>query len=596
MYNKKLLSKAICISAVCVLFASNTSFAADDDKIKEAKVSTNVEVAEDYSIDKFYRILEEKTDIIFSGNRDPFAGKEYLDELKTIADKNKDNKDLQRDYHKNNAFYNRDYENRFDTIDQLKIAERYLNNDIEEQLHVYDQLAKSYTEVWDFNNAYKEYKKIDTLMKNNKKTIAPEHIVVDAASRMYFYLGTGDLDKMYNYYKKGRNVLDSLEEKDLRLELELNGPIIQYYSARYDTKNVKKSLDYYLWLANETEDKKVEEFTLKEYINLYTLCKDPQNTKKTLKKLAKKINKAYDGNSVERMLLDINYADTYYFISQEHEEAKRYALNTENHTKKTEENLKEAEKYARKAVESTAKYKNISPTIYAYSLQKLATIIAKQNKSEEAKNIMSEAIEYHKIASRDISYYLFRGYLAEAIAYHDLKQYDEAIKKYIKLEKEINKKFKKPSFEHIELYKNLSDSYSKINNEKEAIKYIDKAIKICTSIFGEKSIKTLDLYKTRIERYENLSLQKIAVKEAKELIYKIKEYGMDNTLDIEFRCYTIIAKDALAKNQLDTALENAHKALETSFTKINKDEANKLIAEIYARQGETLKALKYKIK
>ena len=55
MYNKRLLSKAICISAVCVLLASNISFA--DTAVKEEQISTNIEIENKYTAEKFYELL-----------------------------------------------------------------------------------------------------------------------------------------------------------------------------------------------------------------------------------------------------------------------------------------------------------------------------------------------------------------------------------------------------------------------------------------------------------------------------------------------------------------------------------------------------------
>ncbi len=597
MYNKKLLSKAICISAVCVLLASNLSYAENEStSSKEAKVTTNVEISDEYSAEEFFKLLDPK--VLYAGEKDPIAAKERIDKLKTILDKNPENRTMLIEYYENNAYYNRTYENRFATIDNLKFVEKNLKNsdNIELQLQIYDQIARSYTEVWDYDNAEKTYKKASAVMQKNKDLLKPYQIIDNYVSRIYFYLGKGDIKEAFALYKAGKNFLDNLDQKDLELELKMNEPVIQYYVKTYDTKNIKEALDYHMSLANDTGNENIKEFTLREYLNYYKMNLDIDGTKKAIKKLRKKTKSIHNENSIENIYSDIENADVYYYISQEYEEAKKYALEPDKYTDEIEKNRKKAEEYAQKAVNTAEQFKDISPTVYAYSLQKLATAYAKQNKLEESEKTMAEAIAQHKKASRELSYFLFEGYFAEANAHRYLKQYDKAIEKYKKLEKKLDRKFKTPSLEHTAIYYNMAEAYSEINKEAEAIKYIDKQIEITTAILGANSIRTLGAHRVKSELYKNLGKTDLAVKEAKELLYKIKEYGIVDTYDLEFRSYMLIAKDAFDKDKLDDAFANATKALETSYSKTSKEEANNLIAEIYKKQGKTLKALKYKIK
>ena len=326
------------------------------------------------------------------------------------------------------------------------------------------------------------------------------------------------------------------------------------------------------------------------------MIKDTKEIKKNLKHI-KKLNKGlYTKDSIEHIYVNIEHADSYIRIATMYEDDKGYAPEPNKYKELVVKNAQKAEKYAQEAVASAEQYKDIAPTIYALALQKVATATAKQGKTEETEKTMAKAIEYFKKADKALSYYLFEGRLASGIAYKDLEQYDKAIKEFNLLEKDLNKALKDPFLEHMSLYDHIAETYSKMNKEKEAIKYIDKEIQVSTNKFGADSIRTIDVYKTKVELYENLGLQEKAVKEAKELIFKIKEAGIAPTYDIEFECYFLLAKDYLAKGKLDDALANASKALKTAYTESNKDEANKLISKIYKQQGETLKSLKYKLK
>lgn len=575
MYNKKLLSKAICTSAACVLLASNASF------------------ADNASVDDFYRMLENNP--IFTGAKNPIEDKTFLEDLKIISEQHKKNNEVQNLYFEISALYNREYENRYDTVNEFKLAEKFEGNDINEKIRLYDQLARSYTEVWDFNNAYLAYKNVHKIMDKNKEKLTTDQIINDYVSRMYFHLGKGELEKAFSLYKEGKNVLDNADEKITNLEINLNEPLIQYYFATYDMKNVKDALEYHLKLAHDVNDLKLKDFTVKQYLNYFRTIKDTKSTKKALKVLGT-LNKTYDKDSIEQIYVNIDYADSYLAFAQMYEDDVKYAPETDKYKELVVKNAQKAEKYAQEAVASAEQYKDVAPTIYALALQKTAKAAAKQGKAKEAEETMAKAIEYFKKANRALSYYLFWGRLDSGLAYKDLGQYNKAITEFNLLEKNLNKVLKNPFLEHMNLYGHMAETYSKMNKEKEAIKYIDKEIQVSTAKFGADSIRTIDVYKTKVELYENLGLQEKAVKEAKELLFKIKEAGIAPTYDIEFECYFLLAKDYLAKGKLDDALANASKALKTAYTESNKDEANKLISKIYKQQGETLKSLKYKLK
>ena len=591
MYNKRLLSKAICISAVCVLLASNISFA--DTAVKEGQISTNIEIENKYTAEKFYEAL--KPENIYAGQKDPFKGKDCLDELKAIADKNQDDKNMQLQYYEHKAYYNREYENRYDTLNELKVANKYLGNDIGDALHFYDQLARSYAEVWDFDNADLAYKNVRKIMNQNKNLLETHQIINDYVSRMYFHLGKGELEKAFDLYKEGRNVLDNADKIQIELEINLNEPVIQYYFQMFDMKNVKESIDYHFKISHEINNHNLKDFTVKQYLNYFRTIKDTKAIKKAHNALDK-LNKNYEKDSIERIYVDIEYANSYITFAQMYEDDVKYAPEPDKYKELAVKNAQKAEEYAKKAVASAEQYKDVAPTIYALALQKVATATAKQGKVKETEETMAKAIEYFKKADKALSYYLFEGRLASGLAYKDLEEYDKAIDTYSKLEKDLNKVLKNPYLEHMRLYGHIAEAYSKMNKEKEAIKYMDKEIKVSTDKFGADSIRTIDSYKTKVELYENLGLQDKAVKEAKELLFKIKEAGIAPTYDIEFECYFLLAKDNLSKGKLDNALENANNALKTAYTEQNKDEANKLLAKIYKEQGETLKSLKHKLK
>ena len=592
MYNKRLLSKAICISAVCVLLASNISFA--DTAVKEEQISTNIEIENKYTAEKFYELLNPQ--IIYLGKKDPFKGKDCLNKLKNIAEKNANDNYLQLEYHENKAYFHRAYENKHETITELKIAEKFLDNSVTNKLHFYDQLARSYTEVWDFDNAYIAYKNAHKIMTKNKDKLTTDQIINDYVSRMYFHLGKGEIKKVYLLYKKATNVLDEEQEKQIELELNLNEPILQYYFRTYDLKNAKEIIEHHIEIANKTKNKELKNFALREYINYYRMAHNRKGILTATNEFKNFSKYKYRKDSIENIYIDIEQSDSFLSIANLYEDSEKYAENPDKYKELAVKNAQKAEEYAKKAVASAEQYKDVAPTIYALALQKVATATAKQGKVKETEETMAKAIEYFKKADKALSYYLFEGRLASGSAYKDLEQYDKAIEEFSLLEKDLNKVLKNPFLEHMRLYGHMAEAYSKINKEKEAIKYIDKEIKISTNKFGADSIRTIDSYKTKVELYENLGLQDKAVNEAKELLFKIKEAGIAPTYDIEFECYFLLAKDNLSKGKLDNALENANNALKTAYTEQNKDEANKLLAKIYQEQGETLKSLKHKLK
>ncbi len=574
--------KALCISAVCVLLTSNISFA-------------DTEIKNDNSTEKFYNILT--PDFVFSKKKDALTKKNDFNTLKTIAEKHQNDNNIQKLYHENFGYFEREYENRFNALNELKIAGEYVDKEnIYEQLHIYDQIARSYTEVWKYKEAEKEYKKIAKIMNDNSALLEDHQIINDCVSRMYYYLGAGELDKVFSLYTKGKTFLDNKYPKDNNLETNLNGPIIQYYFTTRDLKNVKDALDYHWSLASKTNNTNLKVFTQKEYLAYYQSISDIEKIEETLKTI-KKLNKGlYKEDSIETLQDNLTFANTYLGIADIYQYSRDYAIEPTKYNKKITAYIEKAEKHINKAVSWAEKYKELDPTIYAMTLQTSANAAIKKRNYNEAEVLMKEAVKYYKKASPEPSYFLFGGETYLGRVYQDSNQYEKAIEKYKEMEIALNE-IEKPTFiEHRDLYHETAEAYSKAGKEKEALNYIDKAIELSTAKFGADSIRAIGSMNSKVDIYKNLGQKDVAVEKAKEVLFKIKEIGINNTYNIEFECYFLIAKDNLAKGKLDDALANASKALETSFSKDTKECANDLISEIYKQQGKKFKSLKYKLK
>lgn len=574
--------KVLCLSAVCVLLSSNVSF---------ADIQTN----SDYSTDSFYNILT--PDFIFPTKKEPLTTKNSFDILKTISDKHSHDKNIQKLYHESLGYFERENENRFNALNELKIAGEYVNKEnIYEQLHIYDQIARSYTEVWKYKEAEKEYKKIAKLMNDNSTLLEDYQIINDYVSRMYYHLGTGELDKAFTLYKEGKILLDNKNPKDNDLEINLNEPVIQYYFITRNLKNAKEAIDFHWSLADKTDNTKLKVFTQKTYLNYYKSMDDIANIEKTLAKI-KELNKGlYADNSIETIEENLTFAESYLCIADIYKHAKDYSLTPEKYNKIITKYAIKAEKHLNIALKAAEKYKEIDPTKYALVLQYTTNVLVKLNKQDEAEKTMTTAIEYFKKANPELAYFLFEGEMNFGRAYKDTKQYNKAINIYKDLEAELNKIGKYPFIEHQNLYDEIADAYSNIGKEKEALDYINKAIEISIEKFGANSVKTIDYMESKADIYKNLGKKDIAVEQAKEVLFKIKEAGISETYNNEFECYFLIAKYNLEKGKLDDALANANKALNTSTSKVYKDEVNELISEIYKQQGKKFKSLKYKLK
>ncbi len=574
--------KALCISTIFVFSGINASYA-------------DTEINNEYSTEKFYNLLT--PDLVFPEKKAPFTTQNNLDILKNIAEKHPNDKNIQKLYHEHVGYFARGNENRFVALNELKESMKYLDQqDKLEVIRMHDQIARSYTEVWKFKDAEKEYKIISKLMNENKNLLEANHIINDCTSRMYYHLGNGELNKIFPLYKKGWETLDNSDKRDINLKVYLNEPMIQYYVHTHDLNNAKDALDLHWTLAEETDNTDLKLFTQKEYLNHYKMMSDIDNIKNTLKKI-KKLNKGlYSKDSLETIDENITIANAYLYIADMYVYTKDYALVPEIHEKNIKKYAKKAEKYANDAVKYSEQYKEIYPTIYARALQSSANLAVKLDKYEEAEELMTKAIEYYEKSNPELSYYLFNGNKFFGYLYREMEQYDKAIAQYKKAEKALNAIKKIPYIEHRTLYSEMAKTYSKMNKEAEALYYSNRTISISNSKFGANSIRTIDGYKKKMNNYRNLGKNELAITAAKELLYKIKESGIEEDYGTEFECYFLIAKEHLKKGNLDDALTNAKKALETSFTEINKAEANDLIAEIYKQQGKKLKALQYKLK
>ena len=154
--------KALCISAICIFSGFNASYA-------------NTEIQDEYSTEHFYNLLT--PNLVFPEKKAPFAVQNKLNILKTIAKKYPNDKNIQKLYHEHVGYFARENEYRYIALNELKESLKYLDQqDKLEVIRMHDQIARSYTEIWKFKEAEKEFAGMGY---GNFKTAVGEAVVAD---------------------------------------------------------------------------------------------------------------------------------------------------------------------------------------------------------------------------------------------------------------------------------------------------------------------------------------------------------------------------------------------------------------------------------
>lgn len=564
--DKKAISKALCLSAVCCVLLTNVAYANDKtncENVQTASIAVN-------TTDAYYKVIEQKN--VYAEEKNPFLEKEYLDKAKVIADKFPNDKSIQRNYHENLSNFYSNYGNSYATVAELEKALKYLDtNDIDASISMYNQLARYYAEVNDYEKADLMLKKKAKILKNNKHL---EYKVGDYATRMYHYIGQGKLSVVLPAYTEGKSILDKNNFENKDLYFELNEPLISYYLTTYNANSAKTALDYHLNLAKKEKRNDLKSFVLGEYVTYYGIMQDLDSAKKLQKALLNTNKKLYDKNStgnVDGVATQINY---YQWIGDS-EKAEKLAIKNANYAEQ---------------------FKDIAPVVYANTLKQLAQVKLDSKKIAEALSAVKEAKQNYLIALPKNSLNIYETEKLTGDIYMSIGDIEQGIKHYETAKNILNKTVKNPFNNHIDIYKTLADAYSQNGNIEKAITEINKAINVATSTYGENNIRTLWLQLDKANIYKNGEQCVLAKNQINNILDKVNAKKVSDPFDIEFQCYMFLAYDDFDKGNYDDALANATKALQNPFRDENKDGANDLISEIYKAQDKKLKSLKHKIK
>lgn len=564
--DKKAISKALCLSAVCCVLLTNVAYANDKtncENVQTASIAVN-------TTDAYYKVIEQKN--VYAEEKNPFLEKEYLDKAKVIADNFPNDKSIQRNYHENLSNFYSNYGNSYATVAELEKALKYLDtNDIDASISMYNQLARYYAEVNDYEKADLMLKKKAKILKNNKHL---EYKVGDYATRMYHYIGQGKLSVVLPAYTEGKSILDKNNFENKDLYFELNEPLISYYLTTYNANSAKTALDYHLNLAKKEKRNDLKSFVLGEYVTYYGIMQDLDSAKKLQKALLNTNKKLYDKNStgnVDGVATQINY---YQWIGDS-EKAEKLAIKNANYAEQ---------------------FKDIAPVVYANTLKQLAQVKLDSKKIAEALSAVKEAKQNYLIALPKNSLNIYETEKLTGDIYMSIGDIEQGIKHYETAKNILNKTVKNPFNNHIDIYKTLADAYSQNGNTEKAITEINKAINVATSTYGENNIRTLWLQLDKANIYKNGEQCVLAQNQINNILDKVKAKKVSDPFDIEFQCYMFLAYDDFDKGNYDDALANATKALQNPFRDENKDGADALISQIYNAQDKKLKSLKHKIK
>lgn len=565
--DKKIISKALCYSAVCCVLLTNIAFAEDSDgEAKKATVSIN-------NADSFNKVIEQKN--IYAEAKNPLLEKEYLDKAKAIADKIPNDKGVQYDYHINLSNFYGSYGNSYESVKELEKALKYLDTtNIDSSVFLYNQLARYYTETYDFNKADLMLKKKAKILKNNDIPDGKSYKVSDYATRMYFYQGQGNLSVILPAYKEGKKLIDTNNFDNIDLSFELNGPLISYYLCTHNMEGAKSALDYHLDLAKKENKDDQKSFVLGEYATYYKTMRDENNAKKVLKKLIKTNNKVYPENSIGNIETNTQRIEFYQYIG----------------------NVDKAEALAIKNVNIAEQFKEIAPAVYAGTLKQLSETKLQADKIAESLAAIKVAKEYYLKALPEISQPLYGTENQIANIYLKIGDYDNALSHYKSAKNILDKLTTKPFIDHIDVYSQIANVYTLKGNTEKAITEINNAINVSKSTFGENNIRTLYLQLDKAYIYKNAKQCALAKNQIDNILEKISSGKVSDTDDIEFQCYMFLANGAFEKGNYDDALANVTKALQNPFTDENKNYAEAFISKIYKVQDKKFKSLKHKIK
>lgn len=567
--DRKLISKALCMSAICCALLTNVVYAEEkncEKTTQSASISVNTP-------ETFYEFIEKKN--VYSSAKNPFAEKKYLNKAKEIADKFPNDKDIQRNYYENLSYFYADYGNSYASVKELENALKYLDtNNLDASVFLYNQLARYYTEINEYEKADLMLKKKAKILKNKQIQNIDDQKIEDYATRMYFYQLQGKLGLSLPLYKEGKKIIDENSLGNTHIYSRLNEPLIWYYLCIRDVDNAQKAIDVHYNISKETKDSGLKSFTLEQYVHLYGIQQEEAKARKALKGLITTSKKMYNDDSIG--ILDAtNYKIDYY---------QRIGK------------IENAEKYATKNVELAEQYKEITPIVYAKTLKKLAEVKLQSNKIGEALSAIKLAKNYYLVELPENSLPIYETEKLIGDIYMSIGDIEQGLKHYKTAKDTLDKGKFTPFTYHIDIYKSIANAYLQKGDTENAITEINKALNIAKSIFGEDHIITLWIQLDKAYIYKDSAQCVLAKNQIDNILNKVKAEKVSDPFDIEFQCYMFLANSNFEKGNYDDALANATQALQNPFSDSNKDCADALISQIYKAQDKKLKSLKHKIK
>lgn len=600
--NKSVISKALCISAICCILVSNVSFAKTLEKecVKAQECNCSIEdldnlKAQYYQADRtdtqtvlslldkiscisnklngeisdeaFYNAINYAN--VYGEIKKASLQKQYLDKAKVIADKLDNNKDLLRDYYENLSNFYSNYEDHYRAVKALKEARKHSSD----PFFGAGQIANSYIQLKDFKNAQQELNNQYKSLKANKDTQNYEYLGY-YCSLIDLNINRGNFQKAYVYYNEAKKLLDKFEPNNHQLNSSLNSSLINYYKEYKDINNQKNYIDKNLKIAQTNNDLFGEFYANNDYLDYYSSIHDYKSVKSYIKQREKLTTKLYNDEYMIKSNLYPSYIDYYNNIG----------------------NTKKAEKYAIENVNISKQFEQSAPIMYANALSKLAEIKRNGTNKQDALKLHEEAQAIYKTIYPEISYKLYESENEFGNDYSSLAQPEKAFSYYIKAENILKKAVQEPIQANIDSSSSLAYMHADLDNLNESIKNIDKAIQTSTKIYGPTHIKTANLYLWKAGAYQNRGMYDLANETEKELNKIIASGIIGYRDDFDYNYYNYLTNKYIANNNYDKALEAAKKLKPAAQNDWQKDNADFLISIIYKEQGKKIKALTHSVK
>lgn len=595
--DRRIVAKALCISAVCCILVSNISYAdIDCKKLKKENCEYTIEnlnnLNEAYrnatntneklvlltkiecitnklegesSICAFYNALNYAN--IYSAKKDLKLQKKYIDKAKAIADKIEDNKELLAKYYDELGGFYANTENYYEAIKALKIADNLAQT---ESIKI--RLATSYVAIKDFKNAEIEFEKLFKMISDNDMEIDSQ--LRTLAQKMYFYKDQYDFKNTINTYKNTKLIYGKTANKDANIEIELYMPIIALYNDLEDVAKLKLAIDKTYKLALEANNEDAEYYTYGEYITYARRLEDKRLTKKYIEKKEQIAKKMFKDKNIVNLEVYPDYAE-YFDLAND---------------------KGNAELYAKKVASLTKENVDVAPLIYAMKLLDLAEKQSKNGKIDSALKSIAEANEIYIKAYPQISFKFYDLEDKYGEVYKNAGDVDKGIEHYKKAETILKKLTGKLTGELRDVNEHIAELYVQKGDLDEAVKYADKTISISSQIFGQNHIKTVKALLLKAKIYASLGRNDI-----RDSVIKIINDTIDNGIDCYIGYFTYDYNDFLfdvyvEKGEYDKALNCAEIMYEEARGKWHKENANKKLSQVYKLQDKKFKSLKYKVK